>query len=424
MRRIFALFLLALACISTLHAQYTIKNIVFKNQGPYSDAQLQAASGLKPGETLSVATLTASAQHLINTGAFEQLEPTLDGPFKAVTVNFKLQPVSDAKLLPVIFENFVWFTPEELDAELRKRVPLFIGRVPEAGNLADSIREALTQILSEKNIKAEVANIEMEPSASLPHASMAYSVSSPQVTLRNVHLQGVAPDMAENVRNELSLLVAHPYREGVGADANDQILAVYRDNGYLDAKLLNPQRSLITGADGGVDVDLNGTIEAGTPYRVKSITWPGTSLYSTSDFEKQNKLHPGDIASRKGLEYSTALIRSAYQHQGYMEVAVDPTPIRDTATHSVAYSFQAVPGAQYRVRSVQSLNLPPRQQQEFDRGWQMKAGDIYDADYIKTFLTKNTALRSFEGYNADFTTKADTETHLVDITIKFVRSGR
>jgi hypothetical protein len=138
-----AALLLSIVASPALAQQYTIKKIIFNGTVPYSQAALVAASGLKPGDTIAKSDLAAASQRLVDTGALSDLSSSLDGEYKAVTVIFAIKPVDPARLLTAGFENFVWYQPNELAADLQKRVPLFNGTVPEAGNLQDAVSAAL-----------------------------------------------------------------------------------------------------------------------------------------------------------------------------------------------------------------------------------------------------------------------------------------
>jgi hypothetical protein len=69
------------------------------------------------------------------------------------------------------------------------------------------------------------------------------------------------------------------------------------------------------------------------------------------------------------------------------------------------------------------LNLTSAQQSEFSRGWTLKAGDLFNSEYIANFLQQNTALRSFDGYSASFKAMRDPESHMVDVTVIFSRGS-
>jgi len=44
-------------------------------------------------------------------------------------------------------------------------------------------------------------------------------------------------------------------------------------------------------------------------------------------------------------------------------------------------------------------------------------------NYLTTFLNKNTALKSLNGYSATYKALSDPHTHLVDLTITFAKGG-
>jgi len=136
--------LVCLACLAATpaFAQYTLKKIVFDGATPYTQAALEAASGLKPGEKVTNDSLQQVAQRLSDTGAFGDLQITFDGPATAISIIFKITPIDPSHQLTVTFDNFIWFTPAELEAGLRSQVPLFAPVLPESGNLQDAVQVA------------------------------------------------------------------------------------------------------------------------------------------------------------------------------------------------------------------------------------------------------------------------------------------
>jgi outer membrane protein assembly factor BamA len=138
LRRILPLFFL-LSVASTAFAQYSIANIVVENGAPYTDAEVTTSSGLAPGQFLAHDSLANAAQHLVDTGLFADVQVSISGQAKARTVHVALKPTPLANLLPLSFENLVWFTPDELTQGIHARVPLYRGVTAEAGNLQDAL---------------------------------------------------------------------------------------------------------------------------------------------------------------------------------------------------------------------------------------------------------------------------------------------
>jgi len=163
----FALLALCLLPSSTrLSGQAVIlpKNIIFTGVPAYSQEELLAFTGLKPGATSSAAEVQAAAQKLSDTGLFTdvhfQSEP------QGLVYALKAMPASN--LLPARFPNLVWWTNEELAAALKTRVPLYRGSIPISCNLQDSVSTALTAMLAEKGVHAKIA---IMPSGAAPGAT-------------------------------------------------------------------------------------------------------------------------------------------------------------------------------------------------------------------------------------------------------------
>lgn len=404
---------------------YTPAKFVFKNRGPYSDAQLLASSGMAVGKSFTVDDLQKAAQRMIDSGAFEDLQPTLEGPFNKMVVTFTLKPVAVGKLLPATFENFVWIPAAELNAGLHKRVPLYdeVG-IPEAGNLSEQVKAALAAMLAEKGVQAEVSATELEPTAAMPVSTWDFAVSKPQVVLGGVALSGVTPTIQAKVNEYLRTVVGKPYHAGHGQDADDVLLGIFRQEGYMRARLENVQRLPSAEAAGVAEVRIKGAVIPGDVYTVKSVAWGGAPELSTGDFEAANKLKPGDVATAKAVAESVGVVEDAYKSKGYLFVAVDPSPVFDDSAHTVSFAYKATPGVQYRMGNMSVVGLPPTQMAEFQSAWKLKPGDTYDNVYTQTFLRQNTALRSLAGYVGSFRTTADTNAKTVDVQLVFMRQGR
>jgi outer membrane protein assembly factor BamA len=405
--------------------RYTVKKLVFKGTVPYSQAALEAASGLRIGDTITKEDLQAAAQRLVDTGAFGDLQSMLDGPVKGLSVIFSVTPADPARILTVGFENFVWYEPSELAAELQKRVPLFNGTVPEAGNQQDAIAAALQQMLAAKNIAAKVAEEVIAPSASQPLRLAVYRVDSPAIRVHSVTLTGVTPPFAAATDKAIHALSGSQYNESATPGSlTDLLLAPYRDAGYQAASLTGLTHTIASSTASRVDVDVTATVTAGDLYHVSALDWPGSPIMTTLQFNTASKVHPGDIASRKALLESLRNLETAYRAYGYVDAAITASPALDTAAHTVAFTVAAIPGTTYTLKSVTPLNLTDAQKKDFDRGWTMHPGDTYNESYVTSFLKNNTALQSLNGLAASFKTVADPDAHTIDLTITFIRTSR
>jgi len=416
--------ILGLAATAAFAQQYTVKKIVFEGATPYSQASLEAASGLKAGDTISKTDLQAAAQRLVDTGAFDDLSSTLDGPVKAITVIFKIKPVDPSRILTATFDNFVWFQSDELQIKLQKLVPLFNGTVPEAGNQEDAIVVALKQMLKEKGVDATVTFEPLAPSPSQPLRLAEFRVAKPAVRIRSVVVNGGVPELSAATDKLVRALTGKNYNEGlIPASVPNLLLATYKNAGYQACSIAALTRTATASTDTSADVEMAATIDAGDVYHLSHLDWPGSPMMSAEAFAAEASLHPGEVASQKALLESLGKLEAAYRSKGYMDVAVTATPRLDTTAHQVTFTIATFPGEQYKLRQVTPVGLSAAQQADFDKAWKLRPGDVFDEHYASSFLTDNTAMQSFNGYSAKFKTIADPDTHTVELIMTFVKGG-
>jgi outer membrane protein assembly factor BamA len=424
MRFLRAVLILIFAAVAPCSAQqtYTAAKIVFDHPGPYSQAQLETVAGMHAGTTFKADDLGAAAQRLVDSGYFANVGATLaSGRVNAITVLFGIQPIERAEMLHVGFENFVWLTHAEIDAAMQAKSPLFLDYLPENSPLGDTFDQVLTDELAAKGVTARVSHDTVEPTMLQPERALEFRVDSPVVRVANVRLAGVTSELVPLIQKAVNAASKAPYNEGLaGETTKDRILAPLLDAGYVQAALSDIALMPSVSSD-GVSVVLSATLSSGEVYRVSGINFAGSSLLSAEAFASSARLHAGDVASRARLLESLAPLDMAYRRLGYMDVVVQAAPTADPATHQVAYTVSVKPGEQYRVKEITTNNLNPAAKADFDRGFTMKKGELFNPEYANGFLKNNTALKALQGYSGSWKAYADPSTHTVDLVITFVR---
>lgn len=407
--------LLPLFFTSSLLAQYSIAKVEIRGAAPYTDTEVLQVSGLQPGQRMSHDSLGNAAQHLLDSGVFADAQIELTGTGMARTVFLSLKPLPPSALAPATFANLPWWTPSELDAALRQRVSFYRGGIPPAGNLPDSIDAALTSMLTEKGVHGTVSNASLPASNLHPQLTWEFRLDAPAIRVGAVSLNGMPAALAASMQRVVQHTTGSPYD---GRALADQLLAPLRDAGYLDAQLTDISTAVDSAASGYV-VRYTATVVPGDVFHVNAIEWQPTSVYAQDAFAHDARLHSGELASQKSLLETEQAIVNAYLHLGYLDAYVNAHPQEDAAAHTVTYSLQVTPGEIYHIKSVTPLNLSAAAQKDFDLGWLLKRGVAYDPLYTAGFLTNNTALRNLANYTASFQAAADSQTHLVDLTITF-----
>lgn len=401
---------------------YTAGKIQFVNPGPYSHDELEAVAGIHPGTKFTADDLSASAQKLADTGYFDDVTASLEGRFAAMTVTYQLKPAATETMLPVGFQNFVWLTQDEIDGAVKAKLPLFRGYLPEGSTTEDVLAEALKDALAAKGVRASVVYETAEPTLAHPKLEIEYRVSKPYVQVSDVKLAGVSSELLPYVQQSVKDIARTPYRSDPGGlRTTDALLKPLFDAGYIEAALDGVQTSISTMPDGGEGVALSASLDAGAVYKVSGIVFAGAPLFSADEFAAKAKLHAGDVASRKNLMQTLEPLDSAYRRRGYMDVRVIATPNLEKQAQKVAYAVSVTPGEQYRIHEVTAENLDPQARAVFDRLFSMKAGDLYNPEYVTEFLAKNAGTREFQPYSGNYVAYAHPKTHTVDLVISFAR---
>ncbi|PYS55594.1 MAG: hypothetical protein DMF76_25760, partial [Acidobacteria bacterium] len=134
--------------------QVTLRRVEVVGLKRLNAQQVVDLSGLKVGDTTKRDAIDAAAQKLMDSGLFKKLGYHMSIKGNEAVVTFEVEEA--ARNLPVVFENFVWFSEQEIARAIRQDVPFFDGTAPEAGATADKIAAALRRLLSQKNIPGQV----------------------------------------------------------------------------------------------------------------------------------------------------------------------------------------------------------------------------------------------------------------------------
>ena len=127
--------------------QATLRRIEFVGLRKLTAQQVIEASGLKVGDTFTLEVIDAAAEKLMQSGLFKKLGYRVRTVNDDATIIFEVEEAS--RNLPVVFENFVWFSEAEITRTIRQDVPFFDGTAPEAGTTTDKIAAALQRLLSQ-----------------------------------------------------------------------------------------------------------------------------------------------------------------------------------------------------------------------------------------------------------------------------------
>ena len=385
----------------------------------YTSDQIAAASGLQLGKTVGQADLQEGANRLGTAGVFsavryEYLPSGVGG--RDVTVAF--QVTDNPAVRPLIYDNLVWFTREDLDREIASRVPLYRGVLPDAGSLQDDVSAVVQQLLATRGISTKVTiqaqqeNIGSKIDAFVVRADLPVRVTS-------VSFPGASAQNLDALQKEAQRLVSTPYSANFtkGFCAGD-LKQVYEELGFLQAEFGEPQIALLPGQQTPV-ITLTVPVQEGQKFQFAGAKFSGNTAVSASDLAHLVPLKPGDTANAIALQRALDGLPRLYGPHGYM--AVTHKVEAHLTGQQAAFEIAINEGPQYHMGELKLEGLAPAAEQKLQSQWQLAKGAVYDDTYKLQYAIKAVSqLRSrTQGIRYIFSERLNDQAATVDLDIAF-----
>jgi outer membrane protein assembly factor BamA len=389
-RRIFPFFLVLLSCVfafSENPAKANLSNkllsVHVKGLNHYREDQIISAAGLRLGQLATEDDFKKAIAKLGDTGLFTDVAYSYH--YSSAGCDLELQLAENDKLAPILFDNFVWFSDDELIGLLRSRVPLFEGTLPLGGNFADRVAEALNSILRERKIAGQVEYVR-EADIGGPINGYIYKVNLHSVLIRNSAFPGAAQSEVPALKAAASGLAGKEYlRSTMRPQIKSNLIPVYLARGYLRAAFADPQAKVVQdGAQTVVDVSF--PVTPGTQYRLTDLLIGGNRVLTADNLRSQVHLKLGEPADAVQLDHDIEGIQKLYGTKGYLAAQIHAQPAMNDAQATVGYRLSLSEGDLYRMGELQIDGLPEDAAKRMATQWQMKNGDPFDDSYMKRFF--------------------------------------
>src|SRR5436190_21936872 len=383
-RRPAAASLLVLVCLLAPVAaqqQQTLGRLEFVGLKRLTRDQVITMSGLKVGQVINGAALDAAASELLKTGMFRRLSYKVHNAGNQAVVTFQVE--ESAISLPVVFENFVWFSDEEIVAAVRKDVVFFSGTSPASGETPDKIAAALQRMLTEKHIAGQVDYL---PYVSKDKQELVFTVKGARIPLCSLHFPGAsAVPEAELVKASQPLFKTDYSKKDVATFAPLNLLPLYRRIGHLRAEFQPPVATLDTSGQcaGGVNVSI--PVDEGKSYRWAKSIWEGNDKLTVEDLGTALGMNPGDLADGTKIDAGLKNVEKAYRARGLLAPTIQSTAEYDDAASLVTYSFKINEGQRYFMGDLIITGLSPADATDLKSKWTLGNNAVFDESYIDQF---------------------------------------
>lgn len=353
----------------------------------YSNTLLAATSGLKPGDAVTQEQLQAVANHFAELGSFSS------ATYKYTTRNGKLIlqfDLVDAPTVPVSFDNFPWFTDDELTQAIRDAVPLFDGNTPADGAMLAQMDAALTALLATRGISGTIEHtLTAQP---LGEGMMVqFRVKGPALTVSAVEYSDALAQNSEALRDRNRDIIGKPFsRFAVQLFENEQVRPLYLQAGHLRAQF-GPPQARFTGdpnkpLSDKVLVFL--PIEPGPIFQMLNITSTGNTVLTADAITKVVAMDAGQIADGMKLAAAWQRVEREYRHRGFLDVKIEPKAEFNDAGATVSYRIAVTEGPQYRMHDLILTGLSLEAMDALHLRWELRPGAVLDGAYVDDMLEK------------------------------------
>ena len=131
-----------------------LESIKITGSAKYRSDQVASETGLSIGATITKYDLQRGADRLAQLGLFASVQYRFATEDTGVRAEYQ---VTDAPTVPVLFDNFPWFTDDELIAALKRGVPLFDGTAPQRGSVLNEMSNTLELLLGTRGVNSTVS---------------------------------------------------------------------------------------------------------------------------------------------------------------------------------------------------------------------------------------------------------------------------
>jgi len=384
--------------------------------------QVIALSGLQTGQAVDATVLDAASAKLLQSGLFRRLGYRVRSANGAATVTFDVE--ESAVNLPVVFENFVWFSDEELAEAIRKDVPYFNGTAPANGDTTDKIAASLQRLIQSRNITGQV---EYLPYVSKDKQELVFSVKGAHVPICSLHFPGAtAVSEADLIKTSRELLNSEYSRKDVATFAPIKLLPLYRHIGHLRAEFQTPTVALQSAGQcaGGVAVTI--PVDEGLTYRWSKSIWDGNDKLTIEELATALGMNPGDLADGTKIDNGLKNVRKAYGRRGHLAASVNESVEYDDAASLVTYRFTINEGPRYFMGNLIVNGLPTADAEQLKSKWTLGTNAVFDEGYVEEF--HKTSLREFmtsyaqrsrngTRFGVEFETRPNAQKQTVDVVI-------
>lgn len=393
----------------------TLHSVTVRGSQRYPNSAIVEASGLKPGQPLTVAAIEQARVNLQRTELFNNVSDQFrfSGVPPAYDVTFDV--VENPQVFPVRFERLNVST-NALRDYLQEHVPLYSDHIPASEAVLRRYTAAVQDFVHtsspSQKVKAVVSN---DDPAQL---AVVFMPDAPAPTIAQITVTG-----NEAIDTGLVLRALNPVAIGVPFSEthlqqilNGSVRPLYAAKGYAAVSfpkiVAEPSKT-----NQGLNVSV--AIADGPQYHFGSIRFHGSGM-DQDEIRSNIAFKPGQIFNGLQVDDFRLYLQHTFRRKGMLDASITTEAENDDSKRVVNVTYTVVPGPVYSFAKLDIQGLDITSAPAVERLWGEKPGQPFNPDYPDFFLKRIQEQSLFEHLadtSSDYT--ADSTSHGVTVHLYF-----
>ncbi|MCS7258147.1 MAG: outer membrane protein assembly factor BamA [candidate division WOR-3 bacterium] len=305
----------------------------------FTDSQfIIQASGLNIGSVYSQYDIAQAIKRLYSLRLFETIDIETTQVADGVKIHFRVKEfpiVKDVKF----FGNRKIKTKEILD-----KTKIKIGDVATNDKLFEW-KLSIQDLYKEKGFLLVNINVERTEPDSTNKTILIFQIDEgSKVVIKKISFFGNTAISANKLKRSMSNKEKNWYRKGYFNEENfkedlEKIIDIYRENGFLDAKIVNYDLlldSLYTKSPG---LQINIYLNEGSRYYIGKINFEGDSIIPRKNLESVLRIKSGQVYNAIKVNQSLSELYNLYSEEGYIYAQIAPQENIRNDTIDIKYNI-------------------------------------------------------------------------------------
>lgn len=347
-------------------------------------------SGLTVGNPVDQEQFNAATRRLINSGFFAEVNYSLSRDGDRINVLFAV--VENSWNATCRFDNYIWFTQQEMFDAIRKEIPLFDGTAPDNIVIARRIAAVLDQLLQQRGIDRKtdyIADVVDFPE-NLQRLHQFVAVGPP-MPICAVNFPGASPAFEKQLRSRAKPLLGTDYSySSFRTFTSNSIAQFYRQKGYVRARfddlIAEPEPGTNKKCKGGVNLTL--PVTEGVPYKLGAFGWEGNQVIGELALKDLLGMKKGATADGAKIDKGLQAIKEEYWEKGHIDLKLTLNAAYEETTRIVSYRIVVVEGPSYRMGDLIIKNATESEIKRIQSRWPLAQGAVLNLPSVRDFVRK------------------------------------